>query len=83
MKERVENNFCVTAGFEAKAGLFQLRTEVAVVEYLAVENQRYIAIWTAERLIAGIKINYAKPSGTERNLWRFEFPEAVRTPMVY
>jgi hypothetical protein len=54
-----------------------------MVEYLAVENQRYTAIRTAERLIAGVKVKNAKAGCAQRHLRRFEFPEAVRTPMVY
>ena len=59
--ERVHDDFRVALGGEAVPAGFQFRTQLEVVENLAVEDDPEGAVLVGDRLLAGAEINNAEP----------------------
>src|SRR5713101_843863 len=80
-QEGLQHYFCVTAGSEDVAGVFQFVSQFTVIVDLAVENDDRLAVFAEQRLLAGLQIDDLQAHRSQGNVRGFVCALLVRTPM--
>ena len=61
MRECDQDDFSIALRAEMKSLSFQFGTDLPMIEYLAVEDDNNVLVWTEERLVASLKIEDTQP----------------------
>lgn len=61
MQEGVQDHFSIAVRAEMKSLSFQFGTDLPMIEYLAVEDDHNVFVWTEERLVAFLEIEDTQP----------------------
>jgi hypothetical protein len=64
MQVGIERYLGIAVSRKTKSGLLEFGTQFLMIEDFPIENECDVAVRTQERLVPSLKVDYAKPCGT-------------------